>query len=226
MTAGPHRSRELVMNEQRYMVFADMADKHTVVWARDNVITLGMSANDANELFARYTSEKLSGKRGFEYAELEMAEIVVSESKLTEAQKLVETIAQTHLAIVMSNDSAIAACDGSLYTISQTLFQTAIMAAYPHLPAGQIYQMWTVTTESIEYCASWFMKESEVTPVNEAGEWEDSLTHTHVHIQHDNTLREMIIPRYLYEQCYAMCGWEILGSMTAEDAHSLQSYKK
>lgn len=202
------------MNEQRYMVFADMADKHTVVWARDNVITLGMSANDANELFARYTSEKLSGNRIKAEWEIELEETgaVKIHSRLTEAQRIVEAIAINHLAIATSKDAAIADGRGSIYTASLTLFQTAIMAAYPHLSAGQIYRRWLACGESIEFCAAQIKaEEAEL---------------THVHIQHDDTLREMIVPRQAFETSYEMCGWYVLGSMTAEDAHQLRYFKK
>jgi hypothetical protein len=161
--------------------------------------------------------------------ELEETGKVEVYSRLNEAQRIVEAIADTHLAISMSNDVAIADGRGPVYSASQTLFKAAIMAAYPDLSAESIYGMWTDTHESIEYCAAWFMKEAaEATPIADE-EWEGEFTEaerTHVHIQHDDTLREMIIPRYLFEQAYAMCGWGILGSMTAEDAKMLNSYKK
>lgn len=144
--------------------------------------------------------------------DMEMGEIVVSESVLTEAQRLVEVIAQTHLAITMSNDIAIATVDGSLYTTSQTLFQTAIMAAYPHLPAGQIYQLWSECNESIEYCAAQIQAAQ-----NEL---------THVHVQHDDTLEEMIMERRIFDEHYAGFGWYVLGSMNAEDYKMMRYYKK
>lgn len=147
--------------------------------------------------------------------DIEMGEVIVSESRLTEAQKLVEVIAQTHMAIAMSKDAAIADGRGSVYTASERLFKVAIMAAYPDLSEEQIYQVWVECNESIEFCAAHVKREADF----------EAAQLTHVHIQHDDTLREMIVPRRIFDEHYGYYGWGILGSMTADDAHHLRYTK-